>query len=80
MREKFEAFAQIVRLLDTIEAPGFQEHLSRTVPTRARLSGRPCKCTDNEPESAIAGKEGAPAEVGNHQAGASTFPQVGFGW
>ena len=76
MRWKFEAVAQIVRLLDTIEAPGGREHLSRAVPTRARLSGRPYEYTENEPESTTASRNKSPRKVGNHLAGALVFSVV----
>jgi hypothetical protein len=62
-RWKFEAVAQIVRLLDTIKAPGSPEHLSRpsdegkVVEPTVRKHGK-----KNEPGSATASRSGASAK------------------
>ena len=60
-RWKFEAVAQIVRLLDTIKAPGSSGHLSRPS-DEGKVVDRLCESTENEPASATASRSGASAK------------------
>ncbi len=72
-RWKFEAVAQIVRLLDTIKAPGSPEHLSRpsdegkVVEPTVRKHGKKTN-RDRRPPA-----EAEPPQSGKPQSGGSSF-------
>jgi len=65
-RWKFEAVARIVRLLDTIKAPGSPGHLSRPSDEGKVVEPTDVKARKNEPVSATASRKRSLRRVGNH--------------